>query len=372
VESVRTRPGKDKDTEFWHEKMRFSQASQSLFDASVKGDTGLANQAVRGLGDPNCCSRRGYRPLQVAISCGNTELIGLLCKAGADVNSHAKGTPPPLVLAAGNLEDKRGEVFQALLDQGADLNGSEELVGETALTRAADRGQGAVVQLILRHGTSGYQKLLAQRPRSGPEGDGKTALHLAAGHGFTQIVDRLLGVGADPSAMDRQGRQPLHWAAEGNHVEAVSILLNFGGPSSGQDKTGAAPMHLAAAGGFLHVADLLVRFGADVNSRRADGQVPLHLAAERGHDTLCQLLLAHGAEPNVVDAACETPCSRAMAEAHVRCCKVLLASGAQVRPVDSQRWVPPYTEMDHELQQQHRRKGGEPAQDDSVRELIGC
>lgn len=69
------------DTKFWQEKMRFSRSSQTLFSASVHGDATLATQAVRSLGDPNCCSGTGLRALQVAISCGNSELVGLLLKA---------------------------------------------------------------------------------------------------------------------------------------------------------------------------------------------------------------------------------------------------------------------------------------------------
>lgn len=116
----------------------------------------------------------------------------------------------------------------------------KELSGETALTRAADRGQSAIVRIILSRGTPGFQKLLAQRCRSGPQGDGATALHLAAGRGFLSICDRLLGVGADPSATDRAGRMPLHAAAEADRVEVANLLLTFGSLHSGQDRVSGA------------------------------------------------------------------------------------------------------------------------------------
>lgn len=362
---------KGKDTHFWKEKMRFSQASQTLFNAAVRGDSALAAQAVRGLGDPNCCSGQGYRPLQVAISCGNQELVALLLKAGADINGHSKDTPPPLVLAAGNADDKDGKLFETLLGQGADLNVAEELTGETALTRAAERGHFAIVQIVLGRGSSGFQKLLAQRPRAGPQGDGATALHLAAGRGFRNICDRLLGVGADPNAVDRKGRMALHRAAEDNHVEVANLLLSFGSAHSGQDKAGLAPLHLAAERGLLTMADLLVRFAADVTARRRDGRTALHVAAKGGHDVLCQLLLSQGCEPNLADEAGETPWSLAFAEAHVRCCRILLDGGAEVKPVDSHRWVPPYTEMDP-AEHSRVRKGRTPQDADSPRELVGC
>lgn len=361
--------GHAKDIKFWHEKMRFSQASQTLFDASVHGDATLASQAVRNLGDPNCCSRRGYRPLQVAISCGNAQLVDILVKAGADINGHSKDTPPPLVLAAGNKDDKAGDIFLALLEHGADLNVAEDLSGETALTRAADRGQQAIVQIILSRGSIGYQKLLAQRPRTGPQGDGSTALHLAAGKGHRSICDRLLGVGSDPNHMNKRGRMPLHRAAEGNHVEVASLLVSFGALPLSQDRAGLAPIHTAAENGFLSMADLLVRFKADVNVRRNDGIGPLHLAAQGGHDMVCNLLLAHGSEPNVQDEAGETPMSLALVKGHVRCCKILLEGGAEVKAVDSQRWVPPYTEM-HPEEHARFRKGSQSGE--SPRGVVTC
>jgi len=360
--------GQSKDTKFWQEKMRFSSASQKLFNAAVKGDATLAGAAVRGLGDPNCCSAAGYRPLQVAISCGNQELVSLLLKAGADINGHSKDTPPPLVLAAGNAEDRDGSMFEVLLGQGADLNVAEEISGETALTRAADRGHYAIVHAILSRGSSGFQKLVAQRARTGLQGDGATALHLAAARGHRMICDKLLGVGADPSAADRKGRLPLHRATEGNHVEVSNLLLTFGSAHSAQDKEGASPLHLAADQGSLTMADLLVRFSADVNSRRKDGLTALHLAARGGHDVLCQLFTGHGAEPNAADANGVTPFALAFGAAHTRCCRVLLGAGAEVKALESHRWSPPYTEFEGPGPKGKRGTQG----DESPRELVGC
>jgi len=362
---------KGQDVHFWQEKMRFSQASQTLFSAAVRGDATLASQAIRGLGDPNCCSGQGYRPLQVAISCGNTELVDVLLKAGADINGHTRDTPPPLVLAAGNADDKDGRLFDALLGQGADLNVGEELTGETALTRAADRGHLAVVQIVLSRGSPGFQKLIVQRTRTGPKGDGATALHLAAGRGHRTICDRLLGAGADPAAPDRRGRAPLHGAAEGNHVEVANLLLSFGSPHSGRDRDGLTPLHLAAERGLLTMVDLLVRFAADVGAQQSNGRTVLHLAAKEGHDVVCQLLLAQGAEANAQDAEGDTPFSLAFAEARVRCCRALLDAGAEVRPVDSHRWVPPYTEMD--AKEHSRIRQGRTARDaETPRGVGGC
>jgi len=246
------------------------------------------------------------------------------------------------VLAAG-AGDQR--LVEHLLQNSADLSLADEQFGETALVRAADRGDLATVQLLLTQGSAGFQTLMVQRPRLGPLGDGCTALHLAASHGFREICDCLLGVGADANAMDRLGRMPLHGAVEADHLEVVNVLLSFGAAPSGQDQEGLSPLHLAAMRGRDAIAELLLRYQADVHLGCRSGRMPTHAAAAKGHDTLCRLLLRQRAEPNVADATGETPFSLAFREARVGCCRALLDARAEVLAVDSQRWTPPYTEL---------------------------
>lgn len=357
-----------KDTRFWHEKMRFSHSSQSLFIFAVQGDAEQAAKAVRGLGDPNCCSAHGYRPLQVAISCGNFELLELILKAGADINCRARGAPPPIVLAAGTGDTR---VFSLLLAYGADLALADETLGETALTRAAQRGDANIMRVALSHGSPGFQKLLAQKQRSG---DGASALHLAAAGGHRAVCDLLLGVGAEPSVADKRGRTSVYCAVEGNHVDTAGLLLTFGAPPSAPDREGQAPLHIAADRGLLAVADALLRFAADVNAQRADGRTPVHLAAQAGHDVLCRLLILQGAGPGVEDNGGLTPFDLAFRESQVKCCRLLLESGAEVRPVGPDLgWAPPYTEMDpHEHESMRTGKMRRPRDDETSRDLVGC
>lgn len=59
--------------------------------------------------------------------------------------------------------------------------------------------------------------------------DKRTALHLAAGEGHTEIVQALIEAGADVNCEDRWFRRPLDDAAEsGQHPDTVALLLTHG------------------------------------------------------------------------------------------------------------------------------------------------
>lgn len=55
--------------------------------------------------------------------------------------------------------------------------------------------------------------------------DGRTALHIAAEKGYTDIVKKLLSEGANPDAKTTDGKTPLLLATEGGHKKIVELLL---------------------------------------------------------------------------------------------------------------------------------------------------
>ena len=61
------------------------------------------------------------------------------------------------------------------------------------------------------------------------QGDGLTALHLAAREGYPDIVDLLIGAGAETGATTRIGDYtPLHLAGGSGHAGVVRALLEAG------------------------------------------------------------------------------------------------------------------------------------------------
>ena len=130
------------------------------------------------------------------------------------------------------------------------------------------------------------------------DGEGCTALHVAAWHGRGAFCELLLSRGADPCAVDSAGRTPLLSAACAGRVEGVRALLDAGAidplAPSQADPAGATALHLAARHGHTDVAALLgpPRFAGLGAAPDAAGFTPLHAAALHGAHGVLRVLLS--------------------------------------------------------------------------------
>ena len=152
-----------------------------LCKAMPNGELEMAKLLLEKGADPNTNCYKSYTVLEWAImdpNKGNTSMIELLLKNGANVNKTDNGLETPLHFAAsyGKLE-----VVEALLEKGADVNFKSN--------------------------------------------SSWTALHFAA---FGEVGEQaevakiLIGHGAEIEAKDVQGRTALHYAAE-NGVKGLEV-----------------------------------------------------------------------------------------------------------------------------------------------------
>ena len=147
--------------------------------------------------------------------------------------------------------------------------------------------------------------------------DGRTPLHLAAVHGYPEVV-RLLIEGR-PS----QVKAPmLVGMRDDGKRTALYSACSIGG---GTDAESTAA-----------VAAVLLEYGPEsIDCGDGTGTCPLHLAARQGDVALVQVLLSHQPELDAIDGAGRTPLVCATIEGHVEAARVLLEAGASPTIADA-------------------------------------
>jgi len=77
-------------------------------------------------------------------------------------------------------------------------------------------------------------------------------------HGHIQMVEILLGQGAEINATDRNGWTPLHCAAKAGHLEVVKLLCEAGASPKSETNYGCAAIWFAASEGHNEVLRYLM------------------------------------------------------------------------------------------------------------------
>ncbi|XP_035263897.1 ankyrin repeat domain-containing protein 50 [Anguilla anguilla] len=227
---------------------------------------------------------------------GHAEVVSALLDRGADPSHRDKDGMTPLLLAA---YEGQAAVMELLLEAGADVDESAGLRGTasaavTPLLAAASMGHEAAVSAALFWGATA----------DAIDGEGRTALSLAAGRGSAGAVRLLLDRGLDENHKDHLGWTPLHAAACEGH-RAVCAALTEGGSLARvaePDNEGRTPLVLAAQEGRLAAARLLLDRRSPVDHRGYDGRSALAAAALEGHAEVAELLVRRGADTDVRDA----------------------------------------------------------------------
>jgi ankyrin repeat protein len=158
---------------------------------------------------------------------------------------------------------------------------------------------------------------------------GNSALLGAISAGDEQMVEILLGGGANPNIAHMYGGAALASAVSEQRVDLVRMLLAAGADPNIIDDWSHTPMSGAASHGNLELLELLHQAGGRVQPRAA-GRMPLWAAVRSGKFEAAQWLLARGAH---IDARCEgrvTALHAAIEQDEVELALALIAAGADV------------------------------------------
>ena len=141
-----------------------------------------------------------------------TELVKLFLKADFRPNPRNEDNWTALMVAA---RKGQSDIVQLLLKAGANVNAKEGGDGQTALIIAAWSRHNEIVQLLLNEGAKVDLK----------NENGQTALHVATEFGDTDIVQSLLEKGADVNALKHDHETALIVAARKGYADIVQSLL---------------------------------------------------------------------------------------------------------------------------------------------------
>ncbi|XP_073926982.1 protein TANC1 isoform X8 [Castor canadensis] len=306
-------------------------------------------------------SENGMTALCYAAAAGHMKLVCLLTKKGARVDHLDKkgqcalvhsalrghsnilqylltcewsvGPPQPGTLRKSQALQQaltaaasmgHSSVVQCLLgmeeEHEIEVNGTDTLWGETALTAAAGRGKLEVCELLLERGAA-----VSRTNRRGV-----LPLFCAARQGHWQIVRLLLERGCDVNLSDKQGRTPLMVAACEGHLSTVEFLLSKGASLSSLDKEGLSALSWACLKGHRAVVQYLVEEGAEIDQTDKNGRTPLDLAAFYGDAETVLYLVEKGAVIEHVDHSGMRPLDRAIGCRNTSVVVTLLRKGAKL------------------------------------------
>jgi ankyrin repeat protein len=236
-------------------------------------------------------NKNGCSPLFLAAREGCAKAVGVLLRAGADVDAaSASGWTPLQAATVGGHES----VVADLLKNKADVRRRIGDKGMEAISLAAGTGRAKIVEMLLARKAD---------PETADVESGRRPLHLAVLAGSAPTVSVLLARGVAVNAADKQGRTALHEAVRAGRPDLVRLLLDRGADVRlplGDKRL--QPLHLAALQGNRETVELLLARHADVNARSVGGNAtPLHEAARAGNAEAARVLLEHGADVEALE-----------------------------------------------------------------------
>ena len=299
--------------------------------------------------------------LHIASSEGNYELCDYLIEHGAGINRSDRWGGHPLDDA---YRHGHTNVMHLLRRHGGRFGNSTAI----HLITAASNGDAKTVQTLLELGNNTHINQ--------GDYDHRTALHLAAAEGHSEIVRLLCDAGANVNAKDRWGNYPIDEALSKNATNVVEVLTKYGAVavSSGdpdltrpptaiaspQDATmrdlknrsqtdksspddqggmsklssqdfamGCSVLHQAALGNQFEMETILQDYPDLVNFRDYDRRTALHVAASEGHLDICRYLVAKGGILNRSDRWGGSPLDDAHRQGHTETVQFLSEQGAQ-------------------------------------------
>ena len=303
-------------------------------------------------------NRYGLTSLYMAVQENHFRATEALISLGASVNAadHEDGFTP----CHRAVQNSNSRIIELLLQHGANANARSTSSGATALCLAGEFGDVAVISALLSHGAEvdllDHKRMGAlyfSSQNSHPEavalllgrgaqvdvanGVGVTPLFIASMEGHAACVRLLQQAGADVNHCSSVGNignySPCFLAAKRGHVDVLDVLIGAGAQLGLKDSRGFTPLCAGILSNRLDVVLKLLQGGADANQQQCTGgATPLMAAAslEQECPSMMAALLEHGALADTQGGDGATSLYLCVLRSDIQSAAVLLRHGAQV------------------------------------------
>jgi ankyrin repeat protein len=278
--------------------LRFDDGQTPLHLASIQEQTGIIRYLLERGASVSAQDSSGSTPLHEAVRYGRAEIVSLLLEKGANPNAlDSLGKTPLLLIIPRGIQE---EIYSMLLEKGANP-AAKDTYGDTSLHIAIMNN----VDVSIFSRLAGARIDINERNKQGV-----TPLALAVEHGKPNIVNYLVGQGADIHAKDVGGSTPLIRAFT-SAPDMLSLLVTSKTVAV-RDSAGNTPLHIGIlnANPIDPVANLeepkkednsvtqiryVLDLGADINARNNAGDTALSIAIQNNQRVLGELLLSRNA-----------------------------------------------------------------------------
>ncbi|KAK0398477.1 hypothetical protein QR680_002608 [Steinernema hermaphroditum] len=264
----------------------------------------------------------GESLLMVCARCGHTDMARLIL-ADSEIDDTDNDGWSALLNAA-----HKGyvQIVRLLLEAGSAVD-QTDLMGWTALMWAVYKNHLPVVEILLDY--TAHVNMI-------DEEDGLTPLIVAAGRGFTDVVQRLLNADAQVNACDKFGSTALIWASRKGHLPVVELLLNNGAELDAVGMYSSTALMLATKGNYISVVEAILAREPNVNVVDNNGLSALGMAAREGYAEIAEALIHSGSFVNLVDRFGNSILASAVRSGNANIVRMLLDKYADVNARDSE------------------------------------
>ncbi|KAF9882373.1 hypothetical protein CkaCkLH20_00409 [Colletotrichum karsti] len=297
--------------------------------------------------DANATGEEYGTALTAAAYDGTLDIVNLLLKSGADINS-ADGWPLQAAAAEGHYD-----VVKELLERGADVNSlteNENFPQGTALQAACESGKVEIVTLLLENGAS---------PDLGA-GEDTCPMIAAAMRGEQAILELLVHAKAEVNVFGGWDHSTALINAVINlPTDALQVMLDAGADINLGDREGDTPLIVAAREGDADCVRFLLDHGADIFHANQDNENALQSAIKYGADDDCTGVLIERVS-EIMSAL-----NKAMLNGNSAISKVVRSVGTGRQGLTYDDWEDPDDKMSEVSDDEDRKAGYETPRTES-------